>query len=189
MDPLAVRDSLLTILSILIVSAVIGHSIWFSLQERRTERLRKPMGGAESSSAVKPGAGQRPAQLRLEEPADRMEDLNIRILAPSDRIQFVESWAIVQAGFADNPGGAVTNADQLLGNVMSTRGFPMNNFEQRVAEISVEHPMILDNYRAAHQRALRHMRGRASTEDLCQAMFHYRVLFEELIGEPQAARS
>lgn len=174
---------MMIILSVLIVTAVISHSIWFFVQERRTERLRALVGGGKISRAGVFGIGQRGAQAPPQQPAERVDDLNIRLLGPADRTQFVDSWARVQASFADNPGSAVTSADQLLGNVMSTRGFPMSNFEQRVAEISVGHPMILDNYRAAHQRALRHLRGRASTEDLCQAMFHYRVLFEELMSE------
>jgi hypothetical protein len=95
----------------------------------------------------------------------------------------------VQARFVDSPGGAVTDADQLLGDVMSTRGYPMSNFEQRAADISVDHPLVLDNYRAAHQTALRQTRGQASTEDLRQAMIHYRTLFEELVNEPELARA
>jgi len=101
----------------------------------------------------------------------------------------VESWGRVQARFVDGPGGAVTEADQLLGDVMSKRGYPVSNFEQRAADISVDHPLVLENYRAAHQTALRQTQGQASTEDLRQAMIHYRTLFEELVGEPEVARS
>jgi hypothetical protein len=115
--------------------------------------------------------------------------LHIRPLAPADRARFVDSWARVQARFVDSPGGAVTDADQLLGDVMSTRGYPMSDFEQRAADISVDHPLVLDNYRAAHQAALRQTRGQASTEDLRQAMIHYRTLFEELVAEPELARA
>jgi hypothetical protein len=93
----------------------------------------------------------------------------------------------VQARFVDGPGGAVTDADQLLGDVMSTRGYPVSDFEQRVADISTDHPLVLDNYRAAHHTAVRQTRGLASTEDLRQAMIHYRTLFEELIREPAVA--
>jgi hypothetical protein len=85
----------------------------------------------------------------------------------------------------DAPAGAVTEADQLLGDVMSTRGYPVTNFEQRAADISVDHPLVLENYRTAHEIALRQTRGQASTEDLRQAMVHYRTLFEELVNEPE----
>ena len=123
----------------------------------------------------------------LDKRAERVERLHIRPLAPGDRARFVESWGRVEARFVDGPGGAVTDADQLLGDVMSTRGYPVSDFEQRVADISTDHPLVLDNYRAAHHTAVRQTRGLASTEDLRQAMIHYRTLFEELIGEPAVA--
>ncbi len=112
---------------------------------------------------------------------------HIRPLAAADRARFVESWARVQARFVDGPGGAVTEADQLLIDVMSTRGYPMADFEQRVADISVDHPVVLDNYRSAHETALRQTRGQARTEDLRQAMIHYRTLFEELVNDTAGA--
>ena len=102
-----------------------------------------------------------------------------------DRARFAESWRGVQARFVDGPAGAVTEADQLLGDVMSTRGYPVSNFEQRAADISVDHPLVLENYRTAHEIALRQTRGQASTEELRQAMVHYRTLFEELVNEPE----
>jgi hypothetical protein len=81
----------------------------------------------------------------------------------------------------------VTEADQLLGDVMSTRGYPVGDFEQRAADISVDHPSVLENFRAAHEIAVRQTRGQASTEELRQAMIHYRTLFEELVAEPELA--
>ena len=83
--------------------------------------------------------------------------------------------------------GAVTEADQLLSDVMSTRGYPVSDFEQRAADISVDHPLVLENYRTAHEIALRQTQGKASTEDLRQAMVHYRTLFDELVSDPEAA--
>ncbi len=182
MELLATSDSLMTIMSVLIVSAVIGHSIWYFVQERRTARLRPLAGDGKVSNALNSGSGQREARVRSQEPTEGSTKLNIRLFAPADRTQFVESWARVQASFADDPGSAVTRADQLLVNMMSVRGFPMGDFEQHVAKISVGHPVILDNYRGAHQRALRHMRGMANQADLFQAMVHYRVLFDELMS-------
>ncbi len=110
---------------------------------------------------------------------------HIRSLAPGDRARFVESWRGVQARFVDGPAGAVTEADQLLRDVMSTRGYPVSNFEQMAADISVDHPLVMENYRTAHEIALRQTQGQASTEELRQAMVHYRTLFEELTNEPE----
>jgi len=87
----------------------------------------------------------------------------------------------------DSPAGAVVEADQLLQEVMSTRGYPLSDFERRAADISVDHPVVVENYRTAHEIALRQMKGEASTEDLRLAMIHYRTLFGELVGERSAA--
>lgn len=83
----------------------------------------------------------------------------------------------------------MTEADQLLGDVMATRGYPVSDFEQRAADISVDHPLVLENYRSAHEIATRQTRGQASTEELRQAMIHYRTLFDELVSEPEVARA
>ncbi len=168
----------------LVVAA--GIALWLSLRGRRTARLRTRFGGAEYARAVSEGGGRRKAETALDGRAERVEGLHIRPLGPGDRARFVESWSKVQARFVDGPGGAVTEADQLLGDVMSTRGYPVGDFEQRAADISVDHPLVLQNYRAAHQSALRQSQGQANTEELRQAMIHYRTLFEELVGEPEA---
>jgi hypothetical protein len=170
---------------VVIVAASIG--IWLFIRKRRTEKLRTQFGGAEYTRAVKEGGSQRKAEAALDGRTARVEGLHIRPLSPSDRARFVESWTKVQARFVDGPGSAVTDADQLLGDVMSVRGYPVSDFEQRAADISVDHPLVLENYRAAHQSALRQTRGRASTEDLRQAMIHYRTLFEELVGPTEIA--
>src|SRR5271155_4910515 len=166
-----------------------GIAILFSIRKRRTERLRTKFGGSEYTRAVEEGGDRRKAEAALNQRTERVDRLHIRPLAASDRARFVESWARVQARFVDGPGGAVTDADQLLNDVMSTRGYPMSDFEQRAADISVDHPLVLENYRAAHECALRQTRGQASTEDLRQAMIHYRTLFEELACEPEVARA
>ncbi len=175
---------------IALVAAVViaGMCIWLLVRKRRTEKLRTQFGGAEYTRAMKEGGSRRQAEAVLDDRAERVENLHIRPLAPGDRARFVECWSRVQARFVDGPGGAVTDADQLLGDVMSTRGYPVSDFEQRAADISVDHPLVLANYRAAHQSALRQTQGLASTEDLRQAMIHYRTLFEELIAEPEMAR-
>jgi len=178
------------IVLVIAVAAVVIAALgtWLFIRKRRTQRLRTQFGGAEYTRAVEQGGSQRKAEAVLDKRAERVDALHIRPLSPSDRTRFVESWSKVQARFVDGPGGAVTDADQLLGDVMSTRGYPVGNFEQRAADISVDHPLVLENYRAAHQSALLQTRGQANTEDLRQAMIHYRTLFEELVGEPEPAR-
>ena len=99
------------------------------------------------------------------------------------RSNFAARWGIVQLQFVDDPKGTVTRADQLVTEVMQARGYPVADFEQRAADISVDHPIVVENYRAGHDIALRHSRGEASTEDLRKAMVHYRSLFEELLDD------
>ena len=171
------------------VLLVAGIAIVFSIRKRKTERLRTQFGGAEYNRAVKEGGSRQKAEAVLDKRADRVESFHIQPLGPGDRTRFVESWRRVQARFVDGPGGALTEADQLLRDVMSTRGYPISDFEQRAADISVDHPLVLEHYRSAHEIAVRQTQGQASTEDLRQAMIHYRALFEELVGEPELART
>jgi len=173
----------------LAVIVIAGIVTWVFLRKRRTERLRTQFGGTEYDRAVKEDGSRRHAEAGLKERTERVESLNIRPLAAGDRSRFVESWRRVEARFVDGPGGAVTEADQLLGDVMSTRGYPVSDFEQRAADISVDHPLVLQNYRTAHGIAVRQTQGLANTEDLRQAMIHYRTLFEELVSEPELARA
>ena len=184
-----VSTTQMAIVIAVIVAVAVGIGIWLFMRKRRTERLRTQFGGAEYSRAMKEGGGRRQAEAVLDKRADRVEGLHIRALGPGDRARFIESWRGVQARFVDGPGGAVTEADQILGDVMSARGYPVSDFEQRAADISVAYPLVLENYRAAHDIAVRQTRGQASTEELRQAMIHYRTLFEELVAEPELARA
>jgi hypothetical protein len=174
-------------LAVIVITGIVVA--WVLVRKRRTGRLRTQFGGSEYDRAVKEDGSRRDAEAGLKERTARVESLNIRQLAPGDRARFVESWSRVQARFVDGPGGAVTEADQLLGDVMSTRGYPVSDFEQRAADISVDHPLVLENYRTAHEIALRQTTGQANTEDLRQAMIHYRTLFEELVREPELTRT
>jgi hypothetical protein len=179
----------IAIIIAVVVLLVAGIAIVFSIRKRKTERLRTQFGGAEYNRAVKEGGSRQKAEAVLDKRADRVESFHIQPLGPGDRARFVESWRRVQARFVDGPGGALTEADQLLRDVMSTRGYPVSDFEQRAADISVDHPLVLEHYRSAHEIAVRQTQGQASTEDLRQAMIHYRTLFEELVGEPELART
>ncbi len=174
-------------LAVIVITGIVV--VWVLVQKRRTARLRTQFGGSEYDRAVKEDGSRRHAEAGLNDRTARVESLNIRPLATGDRARFLESWRRVEARFVDGPGGAVTEADQLLGDVMSTRGYPVSDFEQRAADISVDHPLVLENYRKAHEIALRQRKGQTNTEDLRQAMIHYRTLFEELIGEPELTRA
>jgi hypothetical protein len=179
------------VVAIAVVAAIVaaGITILISIRKRRTGKLRAQFGSTEYARAVKEGGSQRKAEAVLDKRAERVEALHIRPLGPADRARFVESWRKVQARFVDGPGGAVAEADQLLGEVMSTRGYPLSDFGQRAADISVNYPLVLENYRAAHEIAVRQTSGQASTEELRQAMIHYRALFDELVAEPEMARA
>jgi hypothetical protein len=172
-----------------IAGLVVAISLLIYARKRRTQRLIEQFGAPEYDRVMMDEGNREKAETALGRRADRVESLNIRQLSPADRARFIESWRTVQARFVDGPGGAVAEADQLLGDVMSTRGYPVSNFEQRAADISVHHPLVLQNYRAAHEIAIRQTHGQASTEELRQAMIHYRTLFDDLIAEPELARA
>jgi hypothetical protein len=178
---------------ILLVILAIGIDL--ATRKRRTVKLRAPLGDPDAAyvRAVKETPSLRqtealPAE-RLEraERPQRVLALHILPLAPGDRARFLESWGRVQSRFIDGPGSAVADADQLLGDVLSTRGYPVSERGPGAADISVDHPHVLENYRAAHQGSLWRAEGQSSTEDLRQVMIQYRTLFEELVGESGAA--
>jgi hypothetical protein len=177
----------LILIGALIGIAILGIAALIFLRKRRTEGLRTRF-GPEYARVLQESGDRRHAEASLEERKKRVERFKLRPLTLGDRARFTESWRRVQARFVDEPKGAVTEADQLLGDVMSMRGYPVSDFKQRTADISVDHPRVVENYRAAHEIALRHAQGQASTEDLRQAMIHYRTLFVELVGEPEIAR-
>ena len=137
---------------------------------------------------VKQEGDPRKAEGVLEFRQKRREKFHIRPLPAADRSSFVTRWNEVQARFVDDPHGAVTVADSLVTDVMQARGYPTGEFEQRAADLSVDYPLIVENYRAAHAIAARHSEGKASTEDLRQAMVHYRLLFQELLEQPKIER-
>jgi hypothetical protein len=165
-----------------IVVVIVGALVVLYLQRRRTTLLRERF-GPEYEREVNEGGDRRRAEAKLAQRAERVEKFHLRSLAQADRDRFTQSWSRVQAHFVDAPAGAVAEADQLLGDVMATGGYPMVDFEQRAADISVDHPVVTQNYRAAHEIAVRQAAGQATTEDLRRAMIHYRALFEDLVTE------
>jgi hypothetical protein len=184
LEGIRMSTTVLVIICSVVVIAIVAVAALILGRKRRSEKLRTRFGNAEYDRALQEGESRRHAEAGLDKRTDRVESLHIRALGPADRARFVEAWSRVQARFVDGPGGAVTEADQLLGDVMSTRGYPVSDFEQRAADISVAYPLVLGNYRSAHAIAVRQTRGQASTEELRQAMIQYRTLFDELVGAP-----
>jgi hypothetical protein len=152
------------------------------MRKRRstTANLRQKF-GPEYERAVREHGSERKAEAKLADREKRVEKLNIRELDPMERERFSRQWKSVQSRFVDSPKGVVAEADDLVSSLMKTRGYPVADFDQRAADISVDHPRLVENYRSAHEIALRVGKNRASTEDLRTAMIHYRSLFEELV--------
>ncbi|HEY2049694.1 MAG TPA: hypothetical protein VGH03_10140 [Caulobacteraceae bacterium] len=165
---------------VVVVLLVAAFLIW--RRREQTGKLRDQF-GPEYARAVEQTGSRTKAEAELRERQARVSALPLRDLSAQDRARFGDAWTRVQAEFVDDPPAAVVHADVLLGDVMKTRGYPVADFDQRAADISVDHPVVVENYRAAHDIALRHMSGQATTEDLRQAMIHFRRLFEELTLE------
>jgi len=166
------------IISVAIVAVV---ALWVAGRKRRTEQLRSRF-GPEYDRTVHEARTVTEGEATLIERQTRVERLHIRPLSPEDAERFAQAWRDVQARFVDDPRGAIVDADRLVAEVMRARGYPVGDFEQRVADISVDHPNVVMNYRAARDIVQDHGRGRASTEDLRQAMVHFRALFADLLG-------
>jgi hypothetical protein len=179
--------SLIIIIGVILIG-IVSIAVAMFLSKHKTERLQTRF-GPEYTRAVEESGGRRKAEAGLERREKRVEGFAIRPLGASDRERYIASWRKIQTEFVDDPKRSVTQADQLLGDVMSTRGYSVSDFEQRSADISVDHPLVVENYRAAHEIAVRHASGQATTEDLRRAMIHYRTLFDELVGEPVLARA
>jgi len=177
------------IVLIVVAIVVVAAAAYMFVRNRRTKQLRQHF-GPEYDRAVREHGSERRAEVALGRLEKRVQKFHIRELGAEERERFVSEWRAVQGRFVDDPKGSVTQADDLVSQVMLMRGYPMADFEQRAADVSVDHPRIVDNYRAAHLIAVRHRKGQASTEDLRNAMIYYRSLFEELLEghRPSASR-
>lgn len=172
-----------TIIIAIVVLAVLAVAVGMILRNRRTTKLKDKF-GPEYARAVDETGGRRKAEVELRDREKRVEAFAIQPLRVGDRERYGAAWKTVQSEFVDNPKTAVTRADELVAEIMSARGYPVGDFEQRSADLSVDHPVVVQNYRAGHDIALRQARGDAGTEDLRQAMIHYRALFDDLVNEP-----
>ena len=166
----------------IVVVAIILVAAWMMSRRRHSDELRERF-GPEYDHAVEQHGARDQAERALEARAERVESYHIRDLSPAESTRYADAWRAVQTHFVDDPAAAIGEADQLVGEVMQRRGYPVGDFEQRAADISVDHPRVVDNYRAAHAIARRSAQGQSSTEDLRQAMVHYRALFDDLIAQ------
>ena len=177
-------NSQIVILLVLIAAIVIAAVVFLVARKRRSQNLREQF-GPEYDRVVRKEGDVNKGERTLEFRQKHRKSLKIRPLSADEHTRFSSRWKEVQAQFVDDPAGAVAVADALIIEAMQARGYPTTDFTQQAADISVDHPVVVENYRAAHEIAQRRSRGQASTEDLRQAMVHYRALFSELLEEPQ----
>lgn len=171
---------------VVVIVAVIGIALL--VVNQRSKRLRERFGPEYTRTLEETGSRVR-AEAKLQKLQNRVEHYQITPLSSETRARFVADWHKIQSRFVDDPRGALTEADRLIQEIMATRGYPVVEFEQRAADISVDHPLVVEQYRSGHEISLRHAQGRASTEDMRQAMIHYRALFGELADEPELNRT
>jgi hypothetical protein len=178
MDPkigAIVATALIALVVIVIAAALIAR-------RQRKARLQQEF-GPEYDRAVRE-VGPTQADTVLAARVKRVARFSLRPLTSDEWRSFTEQWRTVQSRFVDDPVGSVADADALVDRLMAARGYPMSDFEQRAADISVGHAAVVENYRAAHAIAVRHRSGDANTEDLRNAFIHYRALFTELLQQP-----
>jgi type II secretory pathway pseudopilin PulG len=177
-------DPMLIVIAVVVILAIVTLAWLYVRKRRSTTAGLKQKFGSEYDRAVLAHGSERKAESKLEDREKRVEKLQIRDLNSTEHERYSKRWASIQSGFVDSPKGAVTEADDLVSSVMEARGYPVSDFDQRAADISVDHPRVVENYRSAHGIALRVGKEQATTEDLRTAMIHYRALFEELVQVP-----
>jgi len=173
-------DTWVWIVIVGVAAIVLLGVMWGAARTRRTRALQDRF-GREYDRTIEHAGDRREAERELREREKRHEQLELRPLAPEARDRYVQDWQATQGRFVDDPTGAVKDADTLVQGVMKERGYPVDDFEQRAADISVEHPELVERYRTAHGIAQASERGEASTEDLRHSVRHYRALFVELL--------
>jgi len=167
--------------AIILLAVIVGVFVVARARRKaQSERLQKRF-GPEYSRVMKTVGDREKAEAELKAREARVERLKLVPLSQAEATRFTQEWTLLQGNFVDNPTGIVAEADRLVRELMTKRGYPMGDFERRAADISVHHPTVVDNYRAGQAIALLASRGEASTEDLRKAVVHYRALFEELL--------
>jgi hypothetical protein len=170
------------IFAILLIALVLAALAWLIVQRKRSLRLKRRF-GPEYDQTVSEFRSQSKAEAELLARENRVARLKIVPLAPADASRFSQEWNTLQGRFIDNPKGVVTEADHLVRELLTKRGYPMGDFERMAADVSVDHPTVVAAYRAAQTIAARDARGEANTEELRKAVIHYRTLFDELLGD------
>jgi hypothetical protein len=173
-------DTWVWIVIALVAIVVVAGIVWSAVSSRRRSRLQEGF-GPEYDRVVDDAPSRREAESELRERQARREEFDIRPLPAASRDRYLRSWEAAQARFVDDPEGAVGEADSLIQSVMRERGYPVDDFDQRSADLSVDHPDVVEHYRDGHALATRRDDGGDRTEAQRQAMVHYRVLFEELL--------
>jgi hypothetical protein len=173
------------VLIVIGAAVVAGVAVWLVTSRKRSTRLQEQF-GPEYNRVASSAESRREAEAELSRREERRESFEIRPLAEASRARYVEEWKVVQAEFVDEPSRAVARADSLLQEVMAERGYPVEKFDQRAADLSVDHPKVVENYREGHRLATRSQGNGSATEELRQAMRHYRALFEELVDSESA---
>jgi FtsZ-interacting cell division protein ZipA len=174
----------IVIVAIIVIALVVAALLL--TRQRRSQQLQQGFGPEYDRTVEERGGDRRAAEAELQERRERREKFEVRDLEPGDRDRYAERWRTAQRRFVDEPGPAVGEADALVMEVMRDRGYPVaDEFEQRAADVSVDHPQVVEHYRAAHGISTRATAGEASTEDLRQAMVHFRALFVDLLGDDE----
>ena len=175
-------QTLMVIAVAVVVAVALAVVAWIYTQRQRRARLRERF-GPEYERAVRETGAPEKADALLEGRVRRVERFKIRPLSREQGQAFATEWRRVQAMFVDDPDGAVASADRLVTEVMAARGYPIEDFDTRAADLSVDHPHVVENYRSARALAQRRQRGEAGTEELRQAVVNYRALFDDLLDE------
>jgi hypothetical protein len=177
-----VNDPQTLIVGAVLLVAVIAAVFLIGRERKRTRsRHLQQRFGPEYNRVVSTVGDREKAEAELKAREERVERLRLVTLSPAEASRFAQEWEILQTRFVDNPSSVVSEADHLVRELMLRRGYPLSDFERRTADISVHHPTVVENYRAAQVIAARNLRGEATTEDLRKAVVHYRVLFEDLL--------
>ncbi|HXU99341.1 MAG TPA: hypothetical protein VG166_02455 [Caulobacteraceae bacterium] len=175
------QTTTLIIIGLVVVAVLV---IGFLVYRRQSSARLKSNFGPEYDRVVEEIGAKSKAEAQLHDREKRVKKFDLKPLTPTDRERFTERWRHVQAQFVDDPGRALADADTLLGEVMSVRGYPVADFDQQSADLSVDHPVVVQSYRDAHAMAVRESGGDVGTEDRRGAMLNYRRLFDELVADP-----
>ena len=173
------------VIAVVVVVIVVALLATLLRRRRKTKQLKEGF-GAEYDRTVEEHGSRGDAEQDLADRRERREKLDIRELDPHVRDHYADEWQTVQRRFVDEPAQALRDSQALVTEVMQRRGYPTDDFEQRSADVSVDHPHVVENYRAAHAISQASERERVSTEEQRKALVHYRALFDDLLGAETA---